>query len=155
MSSHANGFSIIQNNDLVCVLDGGSTLGNDEDSRIGVKFPDGFSKSCVCGKVQSRGAVVQNQDFRIAHQGTGNGKTLLLAAGEVPSALFHRSCELAVFVFHHIRCLGSFQGFPQIFIGSIRISPAQVFRNGSLKKNGFLKHHTDADAMRICPSVAS
>lgn len=51
----------------------------------------------VGGKVQSAGTVVQNQEFRFFHEGTGDGETLSLTAGEVPAVLLQMEIQLAVF----------------------------------------------------------
>ena len=48
---------------------------------------DGLSQARVRGIVQRRGAVVQDKNFGIAHERTGNGQALALAAGKVLAAL--------------------------------------------------------------------
>ncbi len=72
------------------------------DTRKVVVFPlklvKGFPKCRICGKVKSTGTVIQDQDFRFFYKGTGNGKSLTLAAGKILSVLFQPEIKLTVFL---------------------------------------------------------
>ena len=76
--------TVIQHKDLVGILDGGGALGHHEHTvTFRIVGADGLAQARVGGIVQRRGAVVQNENFRIAHQRAGDGQALPLAAGEV------------------------------------------------------------------------
>ena len=78
--------AVVHHNDLVGVHDGGEPVGND-DERLAPHQPghallnDGFvfRVGIGCG-------LVQDNDRCVFEHGTGNGNTLLFAAGEMPAA---------------------------------------------------------------------
>ena len=90
MCAHAGKLSILKNQDLICIADGADTLGNNDTGCVRTLFIQFFTQDTV-GLVIKSGErvirVIENQDFRFAGNGSGNGKTLFLTAGEVAAKL--------------------------------------------------------------------
>ena len=107
-----------------------------------------FPKGGVGGKVQSAGTVVQNQEFRFFHEGTGDGETLSLTAGEVPAVLLQMEIQLAVFFLDNLFGLGDCECFPDVFICGVIAAPFHVGTDTSLEKSCFLGNHADFTAER-------
>ena len=144
MRSQSHCLSVIHHQYLVCKLDGGSSLGNNKYGFISLQITQCAPQARIGGKIQCRCTVIENQNLRIFYNGTGNRQTLLLSAGEISSALFNHIIQTALFCIYHIRCLGHFNRMPQLFLCRIRISPAQILCNRSLKQYGFLHDNTNA-----------
>ena len=79
--------AVIQHKDLIGILDGGRALRHQKYGDVRIVGADGLAQARVRGIVQRGGAVVQNENFGIAHERTGNGQSLALAAGKVLAAL--------------------------------------------------------------------
>ena len=84
---HLTGKQIHKFQDLICLLDGGCSLGNDKHSHSLCLLMNGMTKSRICGKVKGRSTVIHDQDLRISHQCSCYGKTLALSAGKIGAAL--------------------------------------------------------------------
>ena len=74
--------TVIKDKDQVCLLNAGGTLGYQKCSYFPVKSVERLTQCCISGKVQGTGTVIQDQDSGFL-PGTGNGKSLFLAAGKV------------------------------------------------------------------------
>ena len=59
----------------------GGTLADDEHGQCPGQRRQCLAQGGVGGVVQRAGAVIQNQNVRLAHQRTGDGEPLLLSAG--------------------------------------------------------------------------
>ena len=107
---------------------------------------DGFPQRRIGGKVQGTGTVIQNEDFRLFHQGPGNGQPLLLTAGQVSAALFQLEIQLTGLALHHFLGLGGGQCLPQLRIAGIFVAPAEIVPNAALKQHCPLLHHAHLGA---------
>ncbi len=133
--------AVVQHDDLVGVLQAGGTLADDEDGQAPGQSGQRLAQGRVGGVVQCAGAVVQDEDVRLAHQGAGNGQALLLAAGEVPSALLHRLVQAKGLGLDELRSLRRFQRGPQVGVGGILVAPEQVRADGAAEELGLLHDH--------------
>ena len=79
MGAPADHFPFMQHNDLVQRQDGGDPLGNDDGCGAAVMIPDGPAEFRVCPVVQGGGSIIQDQDFRLCRQCTGDEQPLFLA----------------------------------------------------------------------------
>ena len=52
------------------------------------------------------------EDLRLLHKRPGNGKPLLLAAGEIPSPLLQPEVQLPLFALYNFPGLGNLKGLP-------------------------------------------
>ena len=66
MSAYPGNHTIIQHNDLICMADGGCSLGYDKGGRILLYFLQCLSELGIGRIIQRRGAVIQNQDLRLS-----------------------------------------------------------------------------------------
>ena len=87
MGAHADGFAPIQHNNLVRVTNGADALGHDDLGDVVQLFGQPLPQLCVGAVVQRGEGVVEYQNFRLAGQRPGNGKPLLLAAGDITAQL--------------------------------------------------------------------
>ena len=149
MGAASGQMPVVQHQNLIRLLDAGNALGHQEGGHGIAQIFDGFSQRRIGGKVQGAGAVIQNKDFRLLHQRTGNGKPLLLAAGQVPSALFQLEVQLTGLALHDLLGLGSGQRLPQLLIRGIFIAPVEVVTNGALEQHRPLLHHAHLVAQRL------
>ena len=79
--------TIFQDNDFVCVADGGEAVCNDEGGAALVDNFEGFSDSVFGFCVQGSGGFVQDEDGGIQKEDACQSDALLLAFGE-PGTLF-------------------------------------------------------------------
>src|SRR5690625_2282915 len=95
MLADAGHAAVVEDDDLVRAADGGGALGDDEHGHTLRLAVDGGAQSRVGGEIQRRGAVIEYEYLRVAHQRAGDGQALALAAGEVAAALLDDGVEAA------------------------------------------------------------
>ena len=78
--------AVIQYENLVGKPDRGRSLRDNDNCRLPRKLSERVPERRIRREIQSRRAVVQNQDFRLSHQCARDREPLPLPAGEVPSA---------------------------------------------------------------------
>ena len=95
----------------------------------------------ICRGIDGTRRVIEDQDLRFFQKRSGDTESLLLTAGYVSSALldigvisFRKSTDKRV-------CLRNLTCFDHLFIGRIRITPAEVFLDRSGEEDVLLKHH--------------
>ena len=91
-------------------------------------------KRRVRRKVQSRRAVVQDQDLGFTHQRARDREPLPLAAGKVPSAgldLVIKSLRLSI---HDFLCLRSFERIVKRIVRRVLVAPEKVLPDGALEE---------------------
>ena len=90
MGAKAHQMAVVQHQNLIRVLQAGGALAHDEHGQVAGQSSQCLAQGGIGGVVQCAGAVVKDQNFRLAHKGAGDGQALLLSAGQVATALFHR-----------------------------------------------------------------
>ena len=70
--------SLIQDNDLIAVADGGKTVGDHDAGNAA--FADGADDIILCLCIQGRGGLIHDADGGILGQGTGDLQSLTLTA---------------------------------------------------------------------------
>ena len=133
--------AVIQHQNLVGVLQTGGTLADDEHGQCPGQRRQCLAQGGVGGVVQRAGAVIQNQNVRLAHQRTGDGEPLLLSAGKVASALLHRLVQPKGLCTHKVCGLCRFQCCPQVGIGGILVAPQKVGADGAAEELRLLHDH--------------
>ena len=118
MYTFSGQLAIVQDKNEICLADTGSTLGYQKGGNISAQLMQGSAKSCICGKVECTGTVIQDQKFRFFDNGACNGKTLLLTAGKIATVLFQSEIKLSVFPLDNLTCLGSCECPISCFRGS-------------------------------------
>ena len=138
--------TVIKDKDQVCLLNAGGTLGYQKCSYFPVKSVERLTQCCISGKVQGTGTVIQNQDFRFFYQGTGNGKSLFLAAGKVFTVLFQHKIKLSRFTLYYLFSLCCGKCLPQILVRGIFPAPFQIVSDRAFEKSCLLWNNADSGA---------
>ena len=140
MAAAAHHVAVVQHDDPVGVLQAGRPLADDEHRHAAGQGRNGLAQRRVGGKVQGAGAVVQDQDVGLCHQGPGDGQALALPARKVAPALLHRLVQAQGLGADEIGGLGRLQGGPQLGVGGGAVAPQQVGADGPGKQLGLLHH---------------
>ena len=138
--------AVIQHKDLICILDGGRALRHQKYGDVRIMGADGLAQARVRGIVQRGGAVVQDENFRIAHECAGNGQALALAAGKVLAALRDLGVQTALAGRDKFRRLRGLERDLQLGIRCVLLAPAEILRDGPGKQDGLLRHDADLAA---------
>ena len=137
--------AVIQHKDLIGILMEAARC----DTRNTVTFAsgaDGLAQARVRGIVQRGGAVVQDENFGVAHERTGNGQALALAAGEVLAALRDPAFKPPSRVeTNSAACEVSSATCSSASVAS-SFAPAEILRDGPGKQDGLLRHDADLAA---------
>ena len=141
VTAKAHHMAVVQHDDLVCVLQTGGTLADDEDGQSARQRGQRLAQGRVGGVVQCTGAVVEDEDVGPAHEGAGDGQALLLAAGEVSSPLLHRLIEAEGLGPDELRSLRRLQRGPEVSLGGVLVAPEQVRADGAAEELGLLHDH--------------
>ena len=141
MGAHTHEMPVVQHQNLVCLAQGCRALGHEKHRGVPGKRPQGLAQRRVGGEVQRAGAVIQDEDIGLSHQGAGDGQPLALAAGEVPAALLHDLVEPQGLAPDKLGGLGGLQGVPEILVGGVLVAPEEVGADGAGEELGFLEHH--------------
>ena len=92
MGALAHQTALVQHQDLVCVQHGGDALCHDDDGGVVGLGLQGAAQGHVGLVVQGRETVVEQINFGVLGNGTGDGQALLLAAGHIGTALSDGAC---------------------------------------------------------------
>ena len=107
---------------------------------------DGLAQARIRRVVQRGGAVVQDENFGVAHERTGNGQALALAAGKVLAALRDLGVQTALAGRDKFRRLRGLERDLQLGIRCVLLAPAEILRDGPGKQDGLLRHDADLAA---------
>ena len=138
--------AVIQHEDLIGILDGGRALRHQKYGDVRIVGADGLAQTRIRRVVQRRGAVVQNENFRIAHERAGDGQALPLAAGEVLAALRDLGIQPALAGRDKFCRLRGLERDLQLGIRCVLLAPAEILRDGPGKQDGLLRHDADLAA---------
>ena len=86
MCSPLHNFSLVYDQDQVCMLDGGEPVCYNDGGPVLHQLNDGILNQSLRFCIQGRGGLIQDQDGRIGHHCAGNADTLLLTPAELASA---------------------------------------------------------------------
>ena len=87
MPADAGDLAAVEHNDLIRMADGADALGDDDFGRIMKLCCQTLAQLRVRAVVQRGEGVVEDQNFRLPRQRAGDGKPLLLPAGNVAAKL--------------------------------------------------------------------
>ena len=121
--------ALVQHDDLIRIADRRYTLGNNDGGGILQVLTEALTNGRVGGGVHRAGAVIQNNNFGLFQECSGNAETLLLAAGYVDAAL----PQIGVIAFWegHDKVMGTGRlgGSDDFFVRGILIAPFQIVFN--------------------------
>ena len=93
--------------------------------------------------IQSGKAVVKQEDLRVLGDGPGNGKPLLLSAGDIASALGNGTVVGVLLLFDKILCLSNVGGFFHCFVRNVRICKFDIGSDCTGKEDALLGNQSD------------
>ena len=96
--------------------------------------------------VKGGGGFVQNQDFGIFQNNTGNGNTLLLTAGKLETAVADFRVVSVGLTHNEIMNAGNLAGVLNFHLSGILFGIKQILSDGAVEKVSFLSDHADAVA---------
>ncbi len=96
--------------------------------------------------VEGRRGLVQEQDGRVAHQRTRNGDPLLLAAGELRSALAHRRVQARWQRLDKGPGVGALAGGHHVRLRGRPVPKQDVLAQAAVEEHRLLAHHPDVAA---------
>ena len=146
MGPNPDDAAIIDHNDLIGFLHRADALGDDQDRRILEVLAKGCADLCLCSRIHSACAVVQDQDVWLLEESACDTQALLLTARHIDAAL----PEVGVIPIRkaHDKVVGL--GIPGSFLDLLLrrscISPHQVLTDGAGEEDVLLKHDTDRAA---------
>lgn len=93
MGAMLRDLSVTDDQNLVGVLDGIQTVGNDQQGLTLYQFGDSLLNIALIVSVHAGGRLVQNYNGSVFQNTAGDGDTLFLTAGEGCAALSHHSLK--------------------------------------------------------------
>ena len=127
MVSNGVDLSVIHDNDFVGVFHGRDALCDDDFCCLRDFSQEGPLNQCIGLSVHCTGGVIHNKYFWFFKQSPGDTETLLLAAGNIASALLN-ICVIAIRKGpDKVIGLGQLTGVDQFLIGGLGISPSKIF----------------------------
>lgn len=131
MGTKSVDLAVVHNDDAVCILDTGNTLGDDQLGGIRDLFCKSTADFCVCGSIYRTGGIVQDQYLRFLQKSTGDTETLFLTSGNVGTALLNESIVFIRHFFDEIISAGKLACTAAFFFRGVFVTPAEIFQNGS------------------------
>ena len=95
VSARFNYFSIVDDSNAVGVVDSGETVSNDDAGPALPGLVQSLLHYLLTLRVQGRGGLVQEEEFGVPYESSGDGDALLLTPGEL-SSLAPYICTVAL-----------------------------------------------------------
>ena len=141
MVTHAQHPAVFQINDEIRMAHRADALGDEHRGGMAVILPQRLSQPGIGSIVQSGRRIVQNQNFRIRRQSSGNQQPLLLSAGEVVAPDMDFRVHFPLFGLNKFR-LGSLGSRHQVGIFQLP-EEIDVMSDGAFRDEVILEHHTE------------
>ncbi|MPM45443.1 hypothetical protein SDC9_92130 [bioreactor metagenome] len=138
--------AFVHEHDVVCIHHGSHALRDDDLCRLRQKLLQRLSNLRIRVGVHRTGGVIENQDAWFFEQRAGDAEALLLSAGDVGAALLNPRLIALRERLDEVVCLRKHAGVLDFFIGCLRISPAEVFRDGAGEEQVVLQNNGDGIA---------
>ena len=138
---------VLKHQDPRGIADGGETMGDHEGGAALHHFVESGIHLRLGDGVECAGRLVQDQDWRILQQCTGDRQPLALAARQHAAALAGVGLEAAAALdeFERLRALGR---FPHLGLGGVRLADAQILRDRAVEQQRLLKDDADVSPQR-------
>jgi hypothetical protein len=100
--------------------------------------------------IQGAGGFVEDEDGGIFQDGTGDGKTLTLAAGKGDAAFADKSVITPRLFHDEIMGVGGARGGNDFLVGRVGPANKDVVADGVIEQHDFLRDHGDLPAQVVC-----
>ena len=124
-------------------LDGGETVSDHDGGPALPGLVQSILHYLLALCVQGRGGLVQEEDFGVPHQSTGDSKALLLPPRQLGTPLSHKSTVAIWKLRDEVVSVGIFCSSLDLLHSGSLFAIADVFGNGGVKQNWLLTHNTD------------
>ena len=141
MGSDGSDASAFHEDDPVRILDAGHTLGDDDLGGLRNELSEAFADQGVGTGINGAGGVVQDQNLGLLKQCSCDTQTLLLAAGNVGTALLDPGIVFVRELLDKFISLGQTACLLKLRVRGVGIAPAQVVFDGAGEKHVLLKHY--------------
>ena len=132
-----------ENQDPAGIADGGKAVGDHKGGAILRQFFQALLHHPLAFIIQRAGGFIKDQNRRVFQKDPGNGKPLLLPAGEFDAPL----TDIAFITIGQredkFMGIGFFRRFDDFVIGGIREAVANILHNGTGEQVNILLHHAD------------
>ena len=140
MGADVRDAAALHNENAVGVLDGGHALRDDDLRGLRDEIAEALTDQGVGLRVDRGGGVVEDQHLRLLQHRAGDAETLLLTTGDVGTALGDEGVVLVREGLNELVRLGELTGRDELLVGRLRVTPAEVLRDGAGEENILLKH---------------
>ena len=147
--AHGDDLAAIHDDDLVRVHQRGDALGDDDLRHFRPLRGQRLTDHGVGLGIDGAGGIVEDQHLRLFEQRAGDAEALALAAGDVRAALLDVGIVLVGELLDEVVRLRQFAGVDHLFIGGVRVAPAQVVLDGAGEEDVLLQHHGHGIAQRF------
>ena len=143
MGADVRDAAAVHDEDAVGVLDGGDALRDDDLRGLRDEVAEALTNQGVGLRVDRGGGVVEDEHLRLLQHRTGDAETLLLTTGDVGTALGDEGVVLVREGLNELVGLGELTRGDELLVGRLRVTPAEVLRDGAGEEHVLLKHDGD------------
>ena len=140
--------AVLEHEDLIGVADRRHALGDDHDRGLVDARRQRRSQASIGREVERREGVVEHVDVGLHDQRTGDRQPLALAARHVRASLGDLALDAVRHRLHEAARLSDLERVPELRLGGVRPSEAQVGSDRSGEQVGALRHVAD-----LCPTA--
>src|SRR4029077_14479422 len=133
----------MQHGDHVRVANRRDAVRNEDGGPIAHDFTQMIENLVFGVSVHTGKRVIEDQDTRVADNGTRNRRTLLLSARESYAALAHQSLILLRETLNISRNAGGLRRRAHLLIACVHVAEGNVFANSLAEKKSLLRHEAD------------
>ena len=138
----------IQDKDLVCVADGGESMGDDEAGASIQQVGQRFLNESFGGVVHTCCGLIEDENGWILEQGTRDRKALLLADTQLHTTLSKLGVQTLGQTTNESLGIRGVQRLPHLLFGGVRLADEQVVSSSPIEEETLLGHHGNGPAQR-------
>src|SRR6267143_2155231 len=139
----------VEHNNAISKAHGAQTVGDHQGGAVpGGGFQRINNQPFGCG-VEAAGWLIKNQNRRIAQDGSSDGNSLLLSAGEAGASFRYARFVCERLLANESVGVGGDGGRDDLGLGGVRTAKSNILANGSAEEERVLQDQTDVIAQRL------
>lgn len=138
--------TIVHDEDAVAVLHAEDALGDDELCHLGQLGAEPFPYLGIGGGVTGGRGVVEDEDFGMFQQGTGDAEALLLTTADIGATLFDTGVVALGHLLDELVNLCYLAGTTALVQRGVGVAPAEVVEDGAAEQDVLLQDDGDGGA---------
>ena len=127
----------------ICRLDGGETVSDHDGCPALPGLVQSILHNLLTLCVQGRGGLIQEEDFGVPYQSTGNGNALLLTSRQLTTSLPNMCVITIRKLYDEIVSIGILSSCNDFFQGGSFSAQADILSNGGVEQNWLLTHNAN------------